>query len=393
MAIWVVYAGLVGLLLLCGPAIALVHELGHALAARLLTGSPVKVFVGSYGDEARSLRLPLGPRSRLYVFRNPLRWARGLCVPGQPLRGYPALLMVVAGPVLPAVLAAGLVTWAFQGSSNDLLRVWSLLLVISAVLSMLFNLRNNYRPVVLHDGTVTYNDGAQLQALWQHLRLPASYRQALAEYDQGNYAAAARGLVPHLPQRHNQADTIRRAVSALLLTKQYAQAAQVLHQYRSAYEATSDDLVNEGVLHVRLGDFAAAFACYEQALALDPANSMAFNNRGYSYLRAQQYEAAAGDFRQALVLNPEFAYSYANLGLALLMLGQPEQGLGHIHTSLQLDETNSYAYRNLGIYHLQRGELTAARQQFDHAWTLDPDTDLLADYRQQVARRLAETAG
>ncbi|TGE28914.1 tetratricopeptide repeat protein [Hymenobacter metallicola] len=379
---------LILLLLLSGPAVAFLHELGHAGAGRLLGGGPVQVFVGSYGDAAGSFKLPLGPHSRLYIFRNPLQWSRGLCQFREALHGYRAILMLLAGPLLPWGCAVGLVWVVFHTATNDLVRLWSVALVVGAGVSLLVNLLNDPKPLPTAGGSVTYNDGAQLRLMWYYRLLPRAYMLAVAEYQSGNFAAAAPALMPYLTARSYQENTIRMVVSALIQLDDYAQARQVLDQYRSCCSPITHDLVNEGLIRAHFGELAAALACFEQALELDPTNSYAFNNRGYTRNRAGQYAEAVPDFRRALELNPGFAYSHANLGLALLMLGETDEGLGHIRYSLRLDDANSYAYRNLGIYHLQRGELDQARQQFDRAWELNPATDLLADYRGQLQAHL-----
>ncbi|MBO0358914.1 M50 family metallopeptidase [Hymenobacter sp. BT186] len=384
MGILLAFLGIAILFLLCRPVISLVHELGHATAGRLLSGQPVTVFVGSYGQVEDSLKLPLGRTSRLYVRWNLLKWSGGLCKFNDPLHGLAGFLMILAGPTMPVVVATVLVWWAFKYDANDLLRVWSLFLLILAVPSMLWNLVASSSLVLLADGSHTTNDGNQLRILWQRRRWPAAYTQALLDYYEGHYATAAPVLVHHLNLPFNQEDNIRMALSALIQTNEYEQAREILEKYGNRYQPTANDLVNQGVIKAHFNELTEAFSCYDQALALAPDNHFALNNRGYTYIRAKRYAESVADFRQALAIDSEFAYAHANLGLSLIMLDQATEGLECIHRSLALDDTNSYAYRNLGIYHLQRGELSEAQQQLDRAWQLDPHTDLLSDYRRQL---------
>ncbi|WP_157807349.1 tetratricopeptide repeat protein [Hymenobacter chitinivorans] len=263
----------------------------------------------------------------------------------------------------------------------------SIAFVVGTGLSLVLNLVPSSTPVALANGSTTHTDGTLLRSAWLLRHYSLAHQAALADYQAGKYDAAVRGLRPFLASRRHQSDTISMVVSALVITKECDQARQILTTYRAQYQPTSNGWVNEGVLHAHFNELDAAFACYEQALQLDPANSFALNNRGYTHNRAGQYAQAVPDFRRALELNPGFAYAHANLGLALLMLGETDEGLGHVRYSLRLDDQNAYAYRNLGIYHLQRGELEEARRQLDRAWELDPHTDLLADYRAQLQSR------
>ncbi|UOQ70562.1 tetratricopeptide repeat protein [Hymenobacter cellulosilyticus] len=299
--------------------------------------------------------------------------------------------MILAGPVLPVLLTALLVVGAFLFSTNDLPRVWSILLLISALFSMVGNLWPQNQPITSTSSSEVYNDGAQLRALWYYRGVPNAYIQAVSAYQAEDYPAAAAGLLPYLEVKSLQPDTIRMTIAALLKSNDYERARQVQDTYGPLHRSSSDDLVNEGLIRTHFQDFDAALGCYGYALYLDPNNEAALNNRGYARLLTKQYREAVQDFRRALALKPTFAFAHNNLGLALLMLGETDEGLGHVRYSLRLDDANSYAYRNLGIYHLQQGELAEAQQQFDRAWALDPDTDLLAGYREQLRRRLDET--
>jgi tetratricopeptide (TPR) repeat protein len=363
--------------------VTVLHELGHGLAAVLLSGKSVEIFVGSYGNKESGLAIPLG-KSKLYISRNILRWGGGMCRLSKPLIGYPSMVMTAAGPLLPTVLAGGLVCGCLYGHTHGALTFSSIILLIMAVVSMLFNLRNGREPILLTDGSFTYNDGAYLRAQWQQRHWPAPYMQALVDYKNANYTAAAPVLVEYLDASFDQEDTIRLAIAALVVTEDYDQARTVLDNYGRCYTPDANDFIIQALIHSHFNDLPGIIRCYSEALTLEPDNLAALNNRGYACIRAEQYAESLADFRQALVVDADFAYAHANLGLALLMLDQPIEALGCIQRSLELDDTNSYAYRNLGIYYLQRGELSEARQQFDRAWQLDPHTDLLNDYRKQL---------
>ena len=76
-------------------------------------------------------------------------------------------------------------------------------------------------------------------------------------------------------------------------------------------------LINRGILFNHRGDYTAAIADFEAALALDPEASAAYVNRGNSYVSTQRFDLAIEDYTTALQMNPRDPYiAHYNRGLA-----------------------------------------------------------------------------
>lgn len=76
-------------------------------------------------------------------------------------------------------------------------------------------------------------------------------------------------------------------------------------------------LVNRGILLKHGGEYTAAIADFEAALALDPDTSAAYLNRGNVYFAIQQFDRAIEDYTTALQMNPREPHlAYYNRGLA-----------------------------------------------------------------------------
>jgi len=56
----IILLSLILLVLLTRPLTVIFHELGHAIPAILLTKEKVTVYIGSYGDPKKSLRIKIG---------------------------------------------------------------------------------------------------------------------------------------------------------------------------------------------------------------------------------------------------------------------------------------------------------------------------------------------
>ena len=75
-------------------------------------------------------------------------------------------------------------------------------------------------------------------------------------------------------------------------------------------------LVNRGILFNHRGDYTAAIADFEAALALDPEASEAYVNRGNTYFSTQQFDLAIDDYSTSLQMNPRNPHlAHYNRGL------------------------------------------------------------------------------
>lgn len=73
---------------------------------------------------------------------------------------------------------------------------------------------------------------------------------------------------------------------------------------------------NRGVEYEKKQDFTHAIADHDQAIKIDPKNSLAYNNRGNAYAAQGDFEHAIADYDEAVKLNPKYAEAFYNRGLA-----------------------------------------------------------------------------
>ena len=379
--------------LLCLRLMTVLHESGHALMALLLFRGPVIVHLGSYGAPTGNLTLRLG-RLRIYFKYNLLKWRGGYCQYQHPV-GSPAwrrTLLILAGPLLPLLLAVAGLYLSFEHVSNLLifLTIYFLLVTILG----LINLIPSRQPIVLVDGRQIHNDGTQLRQGSRQQHLTRQAARATTSFAAGEYAESAALFEELLAQSVSTAELFRHAIQARLLAEHYAQglALSTRYEQKFAESFTDADHFTRALLLSRLGQHPEALAAYSALIEQPEPYAWAYNNRGYTYNLLGEYELAIADFDQVIAADWQPAYAYCNRGLARLRLGQEVAGLADLAHGLALDPTNAYGYRNLGIYHLDRGEHAAALGFFEQARQHDPATHLLADYLAQ-ARRVAEAPG
>jgi Trypsin-like peptidase domain/TPR repeat len=98
------------------------------------------------------------------------------------------------------------------------------------------------------------------------------------------------------------------------------------------------------------GDFRGALADYNQAIALDPKNSLAYNNRGnLKKNKLNDVQGALSDYNQAIALNPKYSLAYNNrANLKKDKLNDIQGALADYNQAILLNPKDSNAYYNRG---------------------------------------------
>src|SRR5947209_29986 len=128
----------------------LLHELGHALPALLLTKQKVTVYIGSYGDPKNTLKLNLGMMEIFFRY-NPLAWKIGMCVPSaKTISINRQIIYILAGPLTSITIAAFAFYFSFVYDLHGFLKLFLVIFLGSAFCDFLFNLLPSERSVGLY---------------------------------------------------------------------------------------------------------------------------------------------------------------------------------------------------------------------------------------------------
>lgn len=386
---------LFGLFALSWPVVTLLHELGHAVAARLAGAVAVEMYVGSYGEQAGAWRVALPGQITLWFKLGlwPLRG--GLC----DLRWNPARLpgvgrqvaVLLAGPLASIALAVPLLGAAFGLSLHGALKLVAVVFGVLAALDLLLNLlplRLRLPAAGARGGEVAYSDGYQLGRLlrraWFPRRAPADpyladYRAAAALYTAGDYAASAPRFHKLLPRSPNN-EVYKLAFTAYYHGQQFAQALALADEYPALAAALEHHQATRAYLLARTEQLGPALALFDELLAAEPAPpTFLQNNRGYTLLLLGRFAEARRDFEAVIEHEPANAYAHAQRGRARLALGDAA-GLADLHRALALDPNEPFAHCNLGLHAHAAGSYAEALAHLEHAATLDPHLHRLADY-------------
>jgi len=236
------------------PLIILLHELGHAIPALVVTRQKVTIYIGSYGDPQTSLCFRVGLLEFYIRSLNLFNWKSGLCVPGAEDISLNKRILYVVGPLASFLVAALACYGIFVRNAHGPVKLFFVVFVGLAIRDLLVNLIPRSQPIVLHDGTSTYNDGYLLRQLFFYKRqLPALEKgqQLLAE---GQYAPAARLFETMLKEEWGSAYAYRIVRDTYLNAHHYSQALKLQEKLQEKYPRLCAGLPVCRVDEVALGE-------------------------------------------------------------------------------------------------------------------------------------------
>jgi tetratricopeptide (TPR) repeat protein len=366
-----------------------IHELGHAIPALLLTNEKVTVYMGSLGNPEKSLQFQLGRLECFFKF-NLFYWKGGLCVMHEKdISVRTSFLVTICGPLLSLIVATIGIFILYYNQFSDVSKLVIFALVFSCLLDFINNMVPKRDSIALHNGTFTNNDGMQLWMLFQFRKSYQKFQKGSHYMEQSEFGKAAAIFEEAILQaKHNAGMFYRLAIYAHIQNNNREKAKQLQEAFTEKHKDTftADDFMNAGIIHGFFEEYKKGNNHYTEALRRDSKNSLALNNRGYNYGLLHEHEKAIADLDKAISLNPKFAFAWNNRGFSKLKLGQLEAGLQDIQQSLQLDEQNSYAYRNLGLYHFYKKKYKKALELYEKAKELDASTKFIDDYINDVKK-------
>ncbi len=149
----------------------------------------------------------------------------------------------------------------------------------------------------------------------------ADYATGLAQYEQGDYAAAAATLAADLAEGPENLD------ARYLLGLCYHKMGKY-EEARSEQAAVIAGRPGHAKAHTNLARALLKLEAYDEAVVEASKgvqlleDSGAYNVLGLAYLAKKRFEEADAAFAKAIALNPEGAWAYNNRGYALLVKGE-----------------------------------------------------------------------
>jgi tetratricopeptide (TPR) repeat protein len=125
------------------------------------------------------------------------------------------------------------------------------------------------------------------------------------------------------------------------------------------------------------GDWAAAEACYAEAIALNPSNTAALRSYGLMLALESRYGDALACVERARELDPLCLGTNTTGTWARYVSGDYEGAIAHCRQMLEMDPEFVTAHRVLAAALIQAGRGDEAVAQLEQALTLDPSHPVL----------------
>lgn len=203
-------------------------------------------------------------------------------------------------------------------------------------------------------------------------RVRATLDKAIALHLQGQLAQA-QALYERVLTKHVQNfDALRGLGLIAAQSNDHRRAAELTGR---AIEVFAQDPVSHRTLGnalKELGQFEAAVASHERAIALKPDYADAFSDCGVALEGLGRLDAALEKYDRALALRPNYPDALYNRGNALLSLGQFDAAIASYDRAIALRPDVPVYYGNRGNALMQLRRIDAAIASFDQAGRIRP---------------------
>ena len=129
---------------------------------------------------------------------------------------------------------------------------------------------------------------------------------------------------------------------------------------------------NRGEAKAALGDHQGAITDYDKAIAINPQNATAYTNRGGAKRATNDHQAAIADYDKAIEINPRNAITYSNRGDAKEELGDHQAAITDYDKAIEINPRRSTTYNNRGVAKAALGDRQAAIADYDKAIEINP---------------------
>lgn len=150
--------------------------------------------------------------------------------------------------------------------------------------------------------------------------------------------------------------------------------------------AGSAALVQQGLIAVQAGEFAAAATVFARAIEADPTNLEAHRHLALAHVDAGQFEQAEAAYEELLALDPDQASAHFELAQLLSNRGQQAEAIRHLTRATALAPDYKQAHYQLALLLDRAGRPAEALERYDRVLALDPD------YAEAGTRRAAAIA-
>jgi tetratricopeptide (TPR) repeat protein len=127
---------------------------------------------------------------------------------------------------------------------------------------------------------------------------------------------------------------------------------------------------DRGAALQKLGQWNAALACFDRAIAVDPDHAEAHFRRGNVLRQTRRYGAALASYDRAIGIRPDYAEAYSSRGNVLRALGRSEAALASYDRAIAIKPDYADCYFNRGLLFKELARWDEAVASYDRVIAL-----------------------
>lgn len=136
-------------------------------------------------------------------------------------------------------------------------------------------------------------------------------------------------------------------------------------------------LLEEAEREHNLGNYQNALDIYEEIIADDPSNTVAYTKAGHTYRYWSKYSESEEMFLRAIETDPLNAVLWTELGKLYRNSNEYRKAETSFRKSLELDPANDVTYSyGLGYLYIEMGRLDQAEEAFKKAVEINPEGEI-----------------
>lgn len=134
---------------------------------------------------------------------------------------------------------------------------------------------------------------------------------------------------------------------------------------------SAGEYLNRGISRFNKLDFDSALEDFNKAIELDPKSVHAYHYRGAAYAHKERYDLAIKDYDKAIELDPKFVTPYSDKGLAYYRAGDYGRAIEETNKALEINPGAGFVYLRRGMIYQAKGDTEQAEKDYDKAVSLD----------------------
>ena len=262
-----------------------------------------------------------------------------------------------------------LVTW----DSPPLWKGLYLVFFLSTIWDFFVNIIPSRQAIILHDGSSTYNDGAQIRRLWQEQNMPDVYFEGLKANAAGEYEQAALLFEQAIKLSGPKRMLKENRLSSLISAKQFQTALDFFIEQYDTQRLPVGQYQVLGDLYMQVKSYENALQAYSAYLYVVFQDAEVICKKGLALLYLGEAHLAIEEFNIALRINTQNALTYSYRGRAHLALRLWRKAEEDLEQARQLNPGLPELHLFEGMYQEEMGEYSSALTAYKKAKELGID--------------------